>query len=336
MYYVLHQDLIRTVFQLLEYWADQESRFFDIPLRLFFDHNSSIERISVLEKAVKDADYIEDLKLTPGAASYLLDKFSKPTRFQHFAYSGAMGEILQGKKCSTVGKYGGYSWDCDPWLGLVDTLGTVSLADVKFNPDCGHFDSDFFSQSPGARLIRGRTDWDDQLYPSAIDMTEFYGRKAVELKGHKGFWDLQSLGFALHFLHDLTVPHHVLCTILNNHVRYETALTSTWFSLKPPEDDSAAYVSYMKSLSEIVESWLVKADLRSCGSFVDIGIKNVDITAEGMRSYAPRYLLPLPEEQITFGICTLAMASTIQAIKVYQSAPAEIQSIPRGEQFQKV
>ena len=77
-------------------------------------------------------------------------------------------------------------------------------------------------------MISGSTDWDDQKYPSALDLAEFYFSGISKWKTNKPGWALESLCYAIHMLQDMSVPQHVLCTIEKDHPEYERDMLKLW------------------------------------------------------------------------------------------------------------
>ena len=202
-----HALTITATAELLKFWSQKNYNHIKVTnLNKIIQLMEDGAQLRDMEHWVVQADNLEDVVVEEGLAKIVIEKISKPTRFQHFAYCGIMGKLEDGN--TVLKKYDGYCWDCDPYLSWYLEIANISWADVRFISNCGVFDEAFFNRSPGAQKINGDTDWDDQIYPSAIEMADFYGKEAREYANNKekAHWSIQSLCFALHMLQDLGIP----------------------------------------------------------------------------------------------------------------------------------
>jgi hypothetical protein len=142
--------------------------------------NSDPAQVERMRRWVVQADDLDDVYVPSTIVDAILDKFSRPTRFQHFAYCGSLGPLRGGNV--TVDKHDGYAWDCDPFLCWYECLANVSCADVKYRPD-PNVPAEITEGHPASRIVQGNVDWDDQKYPSALDLADFYGRRTGAERG---------------------------------------------------------------------------------------------------------------------------------------------------------
>ncbi len=266
-------------------------------------------------------DDLRDVVLEGRINQYLMEQISHPTSFQHFAYSGALGELRDGK--TVVRKYDGYCWDCDPYLGWLDEVGDVSWVDVHFNPDCKVFNREFWQGSPGAEMISGHRDWDNQLYPSALDMAEFYGQRAIEYKGRTGpdpergkemkDWSLQSACFAIHMLQDLTSPHHIMCTIMSGHPKHEMAMRRLWERAYVRRSERAKRDALSEDIGPMVAKFL-DDELARATTYRAIGERTIELTQARMPSPDR---MPADDKIQSKKMTALGIACCVKALELY-------------------
>jgi hypothetical protein len=193
-------------------------------------------------------DAEDDVILEPGFAAAVIDAVSHPTSFQHlvrYRMSGALG----------------YCWKDDPYLGNLECLGGMSSdlvfyqrprwmvdestdlggvtpsTQTKCTPtptlsdetNLGFNYSWHWPPPPGEQLIHGTDEWDEQIYPSAPALLEYYYTTAIACSrtGYHGL-AFRCLGYALHLAADLTVPHHCIGTIAGGHAKWESDAWSYW------------------------------------------------------------------------------------------------------------
>jgi len=274
-----HALIVAVTADILKFWSENGKR----PKFRSFGNIVNLAKknnmVRYMKRWVAQPDDLKDVVVHEGLAKAIVNMISKATRFQHFAYCGSMDDLEYGD--SKVSKYDGYCWDCDPFLPWYTEIADISWADVEFNPRCGFFSPEFFMKSPGAIKISGKTDWDDQIYPSAIEMANFYGNgnRQYEHKDKKtSEWSLQSLCFAIHMLHDLCVPHHVLCTIAYGHAEFEEKMLSFWRRLYSDRSTLNKNKFLTMQIEPLVREQLEK--YKSINDFTGLGEQTVDITSE--------------------------------------------------------
>ena len=269
-----------------------------------------------MERWVAQADELQDVVVEKGLAEAIVNIVSKATCFQHFAYCSSMGKLQDGD--AIVKKYGGYCWDCDPFMTWYLEIANLSWADVAYNPNCGVFNSEFLKTSPGCETITGVADWDDQIYPSAIEMAEFYGngaRKFAESENsEEQSWSLQSLCYAIHMLQDVCVPHHVLCTVCCDHVDFEGEMLSFWRRLYSDRRKDLRKKKFLEvQVGPNVEQLLAK-ELNSADTFTKIGKRLVDMTAKRLPA---KDTVPSRNKIESRLLTVQAIAGTIKALDVF-------------------
>jgi hypothetical protein len=313
----LHADTVQAALDLLDCWQITSNGHIDSALNNFLASYAGPDKVKLFKRAVQDADFIEDVTIPNRITDAIMDIFSRPTRFQHFAYSGAFGEMLKCGK-TVVPLYGGYNWNTDVDLGWIEGLGDVSWANVGYNKNCGFFDEAFLDDSPGAKCISGKTDWDEQTYPSAIKMASFYGIKATAIYHHEQNWDIVSLGFALHFLHDLTIPHHTLYTLMHDHSDYEKKLSLNWRQIYSKRSEAKQSEVIKEQLKTDVAEQLDRENLGEITDFEALAKRTTDITCQRIKgTNGFKYDLSHPSKPETLSLCALAVAVTIQAFRIF-------------------
>ena len=293
---------------LLKFWKESGRQPAIPKLDEMFGLMGSPSQVRSMERWVAMADEIDDLVMEEGLEKVLMEIWkSKPTSFQHFAYCGSMGELEDGDTC--VKKYDGYCWDCDPFLPWYGVIANLSWADIQFNPDCGVFSQDFLKEGPGKK-ITGEQDWDDQAYPSAIEMAKFYGEGATKATGGQA---IQSLCFAIHMLQDLGVPHHVLCTVGFDHPGFEDEMLGFWRRLYSDRSESNKKKILGKQIGPQVEA-LLNNELQCVDTFENLGEKLVNMTRKRLPSNDN---VPSPNKVEARRMTTQGIACTIKALSLF-------------------
>jgi hypothetical protein len=308
-----HASTLESAIELLDLWRNKPH--FELSKDLLNVLRELISEVHIkrLKEWVAQTDEIGDVIVTDGLASKIIDRVSKATCFQHFAYSGLLGELRSGN--SVIKKYDGYCWDCDPYLKWYKELANVSWEDVKYNEKCGIFTPEILQGSPGARKILGNKDWDDQIYPSAIELSEFYGNNSINLKDDKtSFWAIQSLCFSIHLLQDLAIPQHVLCTIELDHSGYEQEIYEFWKNIysERSKDKKNDVLNYQVSERVL---YLLKNDLSGTNTFKEIGEWAVDKTCNWLKN--TNNIPSRPNKEETLRITIQGIACTIKAFSLY-------------------
>lgn len=272
-----HSLIVKAASELVGFWSQDQTNAHSAPSGFDLEKAQKIlgnpHRVKQMSKWTARADKIGDVVVEEGLSRLVVKRISNATSFQHFAYCGSMGTLKDGK--SKVKQYDGYCWDCDPFMKWYEELANISWADVSYKPDCGIFEASFMRQSPGAKQISGSSDWDDQLYPSALDLAEFYFNGAKRWKTEKRGWALQSLCYAIHMLQDLTVPHHVLCTIERGHAGYESDMRDMWRRIYADRTDEQKMYRLADSIGPRVS--VIFEEIGETG-VREVGKKLVDLT----------------------------------------------------------
>jgi hypothetical protein len=266
-------------------------------------------------KWVAQADGLDDVVVEKGLAAFVVERVSDATSFQHFAYCGSMGDLTDGT--TKVEKYDGYCWDCDPFLTWYEEIANISWADVRFNPDNGVFDRDFWRDSPAKEMISGAKDWDDQVYPSALDMAAFYGRKAKELKASRPQWALQAMCFGIHMLQDVAVPQHVMCTIEKGHAEYEREMLGFWRNLYAGDGRSdRRRQSLLRQQIAPTVAALLSSGLAEAPTMRAIGERGVDLTRDRLSGS-----MGVPEacKAEAMSVTCQAIACTLKALDAWHA-----------------
>lgn len=265
-----------------------------------------------MSKWVAEIDDIEDVKVPSSLAGFLIDRISNATSFQHFSYCGALGDLKDAQV--VVKQYDGYCWDCDPFLGWYEEIANMSWADVKYDIDCGDLPNWFLENSPGAKCISGQTDWDDQKYPSALDLAEFYQTGGTQFNQQSQQTEfLKSLSFGIHMLQDMVVPHHILCTIMEGHSVYEAEMLSYWNKFYTSRTHSTKYVQLENHVSPMVLDLLEKY-FKDPADFRQIGQTAMALTEARLIDGKS---IPPASKPEALAYTTLAIAVTLKAINVY-------------------
>lgn len=249
-------------------------------------------------------DVITDCILVPGF---------RPTSFQHFAYCGSLGPLTGGN--TVVNKFEGYCWDCDPFISWREPLPDACSAGVRFRPDPS-IPGEIMEGHPASKMLQGMTDWDDQQYPSALDLAEFYGERSLALKARGKTDDaLQSLCFAIHMLHDLTIPQHVLCTIENGHAAYERESDCFWQNIFASRSPSYRISIFNRRLSGDILGAL--SEVGDINLFRRLG----EYTAERTRKslITSRKDVSAPCKDDAYRLTSLGIVCTIKALEIFAS-----------------
>jgi len=280
------------------------------------NENSDPGRLRQMRRWVVDVDELDDVHVPTAIANALINRVSHATRFQHFAYCGSLGPLRGGK--ITVERFDGYAWDCDPFLCWYECLANLSCADIKFRPD-PRVPAEIMEGHPASKVVLGNADWDDQKYPSALDLAEFYGNRAIALKRH-GSHDhaLQSACFAIHLLQDMTIPQHVLSTIEHGHADFERTAESSWQRTFAGRSATHQRSVIQGQLSDDVLASL--AALEQVQSFRQIGEFAVERTLATLitnrKDVAP------PRGRDVYRLTTLGIACTVKALDLVAEGSA--------------
>ena len=263
---------------------------------------------------VKEADHLDDIELEQNLVSKLIHHLGNPTSFQHFAYCGSMGDLRDGAK--VVRKYDGYCFDCDPFLPRISEITQLSRTAIRFNSDCAALGPGGYKDSPLQKKFTNQY-WDNQVYPSVIDLAEHYGNCARENLRQPSVlsddFNIKRLSFAIHMLQDTCVPHHVLSTILHGHADYEESVWSYWLQFyadRPKQSSRDAAMEYLLSpaTSQMLDGF------RDLSGFGDIGKKSVDLTRQRLERHSAAN--PSTSRQEAIGITVQAVACTICALNL--------------------
>jgi hypothetical protein len=319
-----HSIVVMVAADLVEHWKQNGIDGFE--LEKVADILTNRYRVDQMSKWAKKADHVTDLFVDNNIVNFIVERVSSATSFQHFAYCGSMGVLKSGKK--HLKKYDGYDWDLDQWLTWYEELANISTANVEFNVNClfskefwtGGEDSRyklvFDGVSPGVSQIKGNKDWDDQQYPSALDLAEFYEKRAKECKAQNaGGWSLQSLCYGIHMLQDMSVPQHILCTIENHHAEYENDVLGLWKNIYSGESRSARRIqeTLQEQIGPIVEKTL-QNKLSGELTMRQIGEKSIDMTMKRMENDS---IIRKPNKIEAMSMTCQAIACTLKAIEQY-------------------
>jgi hypothetical protein len=272
--------------------------------------NSNAAQVKQMRRWVVQPDELDDVYVPDVVVDAIIDKVSRATSFQHFAYCGSLGPLKAGN--ITVNKFDGYAWDCDPFLAWYESLANVSWADVKYKPD-PQVAPEIMDGHPASKVIRGDQDWDDQKYPSALELADFYGSRALSLQknGNAGY-ALQSACFAIHLLHDMTIPQHVLCTIEHGHSDYENKAETFWQAIFSGRSEAHQQSTFDGQMSADVLAGL--AELDKATSFRQIGEFAIDRTMTTLISNRKDVAPPCKND--TYRLTTLGIICTIKALEL--------------------
>ena len=266
-------------------------------------------QLTLMERWVAHADDLRDLEVDAGLAAWVVKRVSTATSFQHFAYSGALGDLVDGQ--TRVTAFDGYCWDCDPYLKWYEEIANASWANVRFHGDPDHLDADVWARSPSASVVDGETDWDNQRYPSALDMAEFYAGQARRLRPAAYEESVQCLCYALHMLQDMSVPQHVTCTIECEHAEYEQDMLDFWKRIFAARSDGQRADVLTHQLAPTVAA-LLSGPFAACATVREVGQAAVRATAarQDLRvRHAPRR-----DRAEALQMTALALASTLRAL----------------------
>jgi len=286
-------NLIKQRKKLTSYpWAMKLARYFSCPARW-----------ETLARWVPETDLLDDIFIDEEFTTNVMAAIGHPTCFQHFAYGGSLGVLRDG--VNVVEKLDGYNWDCDPYLPWYAELANVSKAKVRYNPLVEFLPSRVLETSPGAKLIRGDKDWDNQQYPSAVSLIGFYMHEALALRARFAGYALRAIACALHLLADLCVPHHILNTIGHDHAEWERTVWKYW---------KRAYVTRSAKVREAQCEALaadVDALVRYHGKlYVDVASWTIDRTCKTMVTYSSL----TPSRIVVHHTMIHAIAATIIAL----------------------
>jgi len=307
-----HSLVTRAAGELIKFWYDNDVEVKGIDVKGIHDWLYKGNHLRKMEKWSAAADDIQDLKVSDNLTSFIVKRISDATSFQHFSYCGTMGTLRDGN--ATVNKYDGYCWDCDPFLQWFEEIANISWADVKYDPYCGMLPANYLAESPGAIKVTGGEDWDNQVYPSALDLADYYGDGSrVFCRGDETDNALKSISFAIHMLQDLSVPHHVLSTIELNHAGYEKRMLNLWRKFYSKRSTENKQVALQDIISVNVKT-LLHRDLHANIRFSDVGKKVVAMTVKRMPE---GYRIPQICKTESINMTCEAIASTISALNMF-------------------
>lgn len=295
---------------------------------------------------VANADDITDLQVDAGLSKFVIGALSGPTSFQHFAYGNYFEQYNIVNAMRGVSReiklYEGYCWDTDPFLPWYLELANLAWANIRYTPVCNVFNETIMRTSPGARLITGKEDWDDQVFPSAIDLAEYYGQAAWIFRHTLTWsdanklwtipcdptllqeWEERAFAYCCHMLQDLCVPHHVLGTIGNEHREYEQGLLNYWRRLYAGRSKQNRQEILDAQINASVKMFF---DLSYQGirTFRDLGKTTVYLTTQ--RLYTKPALFH--ESRIAgFITTTQAIAVTLKALEIHMKGEQKEDDTP--------
>lgn len=200
---------------------------------------------------VQEPDFLQDVTLDAEVVGKVVDAISNPTSFQHFA--------------------DGYCLARDNYFGVLSGIDEVLRAKVSFqyDADCPVFEPSITSlitrHSPGYLAIKGDESWGDQEYPSAPTMVLYYTDLIKYFVWQReDEFALRTLCHVLHYIQDMTVPHHVLGTIGLDHALFEREM-ERWALSAPVLDKE------------------IRARVEGCGTLYELVTTTIEIT----RSWLP-------------------------------------------------
>jgi hypothetical protein len=317
----LHHSLtLKASADLIQYWLKYPAEApGDINLPKINNLLQNANNLKNMSKWVAATDDLDDVVVDNNLVEWIVERISDATSFQHFAYCGSMGDLVDSG--AVVRKYDGYCWDCDPNLKWYEEIADLSCADARYNPECGVLPSDFLVQSPGSKMISGETDWDDQVYPSALELAQFYFGGATKYKSIDGIDSpnaLKCLSFAIHLLQDMSNPHHILCTIELGHAEYEKECLHNWKKLIYGDKSQ-------ETKQKHIENWIsseVKRHLNVSFNVLDPSKPCYDLgrlaleQTEKRLTHDGRGVRPANKVE-TKELTVLAIASTLKALNLY-------------------
>ena len=335
-----HTLTIGAAADLLKFWkANNED---DINQALGINLNDQITLIDrwntnkEMEYWIAQPDELKDVVIDGWVESMIITNISHPTAFQHFAYCSPSDKSLKRGKSEDqkIKKYDGYCWASDTsfkHLTQIDTKNIISqminrlivipnlkLSKVKYNLHWYVFVDEFFADSPGYKQIIGDEDWDEQVYPSAIKMAEFYGNGAKTFKNKDKSASqqaIQSVCFATHLLQDLGVYYHVVCDVSVAHADFEADILESWENFYASKNNSARQDFLRNHISGKVKE-LLKDEFENVQDFESLGKKLVDI-AHGR--FSANNSAPAADKDETIKVTAQAIACVIKAIDLFSS-----------------
>lgn len=309
---VHHAGTVEAAADLVRFWKKNGGAPEGLKLEEVHDLLGEPARVRAMAKWAAGCDDLKDVVVDVGLASAIVERVSNATCFQHFTYCGALGPLEDGAKKVDAG--GGYCWDCDPFMPWFGQIANISTAGVSYDPSCGVLTKAFLEKSHGAAMIAGDEDWDNELYPSAVDCAEHYGSGARGFRdaGKRGF-ALQSLSYAIHLLQDMAVPHHVLCTVGLDHAEWEAEMAQYWRLLYGMKGAAQRDQIVAAQLAPMVAD-LYEKHFRGKRSFRSIGAASVALTAATLPSPTA---VPGPSKPAARATTAQAMATTLAAVSLY-------------------
>ncbi|MEW6349926.1 MAG: hypothetical protein AB1646_12740 [Thermodesulfobacteriota bacterium] len=311
-----HSRTMEVAADLIDYWSSASP---SLPAWLPLQKVKSLVAkagTKLMARWVAQIDALDDVELSSGLLDFLAGWVSKPTCFQHFAYCGYWGdELWKGK--AVIKKYGGYCWDCDQYQRWLEGRAAENWMNVKYNPDCNVLTPAILKGSPGAKQIPGNIDWDDQVYPSALELAEFYSKAAKKMTPPQQQlnWDIQSLCFGVHLLQDQGIPHHVLCTVAGGHSHFEEDMYGFWRSYYSERSNTTKDEVIGHQLSDRVANLLGDQRLSNAKSFEKIGEWAVDRTGQWLQKAGGIPAIPCAMDSLNLTV--QGIACTIRALALH-------------------
>jgi uncharacterized protein (DUF362 family) len=305
-----HNSIIKLLYQILETNQSQE-------YKRIYQWLTTNKRFLILPKYTENPDYIKDIYIDPWYWKKTYDLSGKNlTSLQHFTYCGFFS-----KKAVDLEKYQGYLWDEDPSIDILELLGDILGTEVFYNPKTSKYmNEEILKKSPANKKLKEKGDIDDIIFPSSLELAEFYGQEAIkQFRDKKEDLGLKCLGFCLHMIQDSTCPHHLLNMLLEGHPQWEKQLYLRWklcLSTETPNKRKKWIQKIGKYLTEVKEEYL------NLNSFEDILKKNLELTKKALNQNGKEKY-----KEAIKGICDIetmldttvySLASIIQALNIVQ------------------
>jgi len=155
-----------------------------------------------------------------------------------YAFLGHNLASFQHFECTRNGLSSGYLWNEDASLTLPGEWATAELMEyLHTHVVCQQDPKGEKQPFPGNgsspmsvcyEAQKGKT-LDAFEFPSASSMGDWYGERSLDAwkAGYFSDWR-RGAGFALHFVHDALVPHHVWGNLLHGHSEWENQIEAFW------------------------------------------------------------------------------------------------------------
>jgi hypothetical protein len=278
-------------------------------------------------EAAAAPDRIRDIRLTlpllPGALNLFPDAYCvlghNLSSFQHF-------------QCSRNGVDAGYLWNEDISLTLPGEWATSEVLEhlhtcVVYQQGSGELPPFFDTLATPMKVFymaqHGKT-LDDFVFPSAAQVGVCYGDRAFRAWGEGDFegWR-RCAGFALHFVHDALVPHHVWGNLLHGHSEWEDQISSFWKNhMRHIQSADPTGQLYKDTVCKAVAGELDDIlKLETNKSVMGLIHANADYTTEWLkyRGVTSPTDLKVCESADALRICIRAIASSVRALMLMMS-----------------